>query len=36
MMLFSNLPSILSFGYGVAFEEDEPSKNEVMISLKIL
>jgi len=35
MVLFSNLPSILSVGYAVAFEHGD-SVDEVMISLKIL
>jgi hypothetical protein len=35
MVLFSNLPTMLSVGYGVAFE-DGRSSDEVMVSLKIL
>jgi hypothetical protein len=35
MVLFSNLPSILSLGWATAFEDDE-SSDEFMISLKIL
>jgi hypothetical protein len=35
MVLFSNLPSKISFGYGVAWE-DGKSSDEIMVSLKIL
>ena len=35
VVLFSNMPSILSVGYATAFEDDETS-DEFMISLKIL
>ena len=36
LTIFSNLESILSFGYGRAFEDGGESSDEVMISLKIL
>jgi hypothetical protein len=35
VVLFTNMPSILSFGYATAFEENG-SSDEVMISLKLL
>ena len=36
VVLFSNLPSMLSFGYANAFDEDGDASDEFMISLKIL
>ncbi len=36
MVLFSNMPSILSLGYAAAFEDGGDDSDEFMISLKIL